>query len=514
MALPIAPTAPRPHSAAWMVTVLLAVPLLLAGLLLTRAGFLSDVHAHFLAEALVINDRGASQLLSLIYPPLPLLLLTPVPQASAAVVLGVLALLGIAALLLRDAWREEKWYLLAVVPLVLLTPIALDLATAHYNEAIGLLLLLIAWRWFVRWVDTGITAYGFQSGLVLALGVFASPLVFPLALILGGAPALFRADSLANYFTGWLILTFPALLALVGWAFAGWVFTGSFDQTPIALVAPPVSFAEVVAYSVVFLAALSLSVVLGAWRMAILMIAPFILLAMSSFVGIGYTFSLGVLLLTLFSLSALPPFPDRISQLLLVTAAVLQLTLLWVAMPWPFPSEISEADREEMALGEQLRRVAPGRVLTDVGDSYRLIARTGSARPFLLPSDELAYNTTLTSALLYVDFVLLRPEAGTAHAVHFDDAPPAGFYPDWRWREYRMYRRQGARPLVLMRRAPQVGTAQAEAAPSSGFETDAPENAEDGARETIRDAFTRRSTPATGAGASPSGERPGSGERR
>jgi hypothetical protein len=438
------------------VTALLAVPLLVAGLLFTKAGLLSDVHAHFLAEALVINDRGASQLLSLIYPPLPLLLLTPFPYQSVAVLLGVLALFGIAALLLRDAWREEKWYLLAVVPLVLLTPASLELASAHYNEAIGLLLLLVAWRWFVRWVDTGITAYGFQSGLILALGVFASPLVFPLALILGGAPALFKGAHLSNYFTGWLILTFPALLAIVGWAFAGWVFTGSFEQTPVALVAPPESFAEVVAYSIVFLAAASLAVVLGAWRMAALMIAPLVLLALSSFVGIGYTFALGVLLLTLFSLAVLPPFPDRSSQLLMVTAAALQLVVLWVAAPWPFPSTISEADYEEIALGEQLREVAPGRVLTDTGDAYRLIARAGTARPFLLPSDAVAYNTTLTSAMLYVDFVLLRPESETAHAVRFDDAPPAGFYPDWQWRSYRMYRRQGARPLDLLQPSPEV----------------------------------------------------------
>ncbi|MFI4983168.1 MAG: hypothetical protein ACHQIO_22685, partial [Nevskiales bacterium] len=77
MAPPAEPAAPRWVRATLALAVVL--PLVLAGVLLARSGWRSDIHGAFLSRVLFAENRGQLQLLGFEYPPLPFLLLLPWP---------------------------------------------------------------------------------------------------------------------------------------------------------------------------------------------------------------------------------------------------------------------------------------------------------------------------------------------------------------------------------------------------------------------------------------------------
>ena len=102
-------------------------------------------------------------------------------------------------------------------------------------------------------------------------------------------------------------------------------------------------------------------------------------------------------------------------------------------------------DVEERRIGAYLATLPPRSVLLDDRIAYRIVARTGTARPFLLPADEL-YPLAESQPAAFVRYVLVpaQPAGGpgsrlAAYAV----TPPRGFDLQAEWPHWRLYVRRG-----------------------------------------------------------------------
>jgi len=194
MASPVtgSPERRAPTWARALAAVAIALPLLVAGLLLAADGFRSDAHGVFLSRALFALDRGELELLGFEYPPLPFLLLVPWPSIIWATIMGAVAVAIIAWLVLDDC-AEQRSALPAVLLVgTLWTPIGLHLVAGNFNETIGLAALYVGWRHYRRWWATRRTVHGLLTGLWLGFAFYTSPLGLAVALVAGAVlPVIF-----------------------------------------------------------------------------------------------------------------------------------------------------------------------------------------------------------------------------------------------------------------------------------------------------------------------------------
>ncbi|GAB5520916.1 MAG: hypothetical protein RhofKO_31670 [Rhodothermales bacterium] len=434
--------------ASWLLPVALVLPPLLLGIEGALAGYLSNAHAQFLAEALMIDSRGDAGLVSWFFPPLPLVLVLIYPKAFMAVVWGAIAMAWLAWFLIKDGWRHNRLVLLASIPLLLFTPLAFNLITANYHEAVSLFFLYLAWRWYGQWLTTGIIAFSFQAGLMMALAAFASPLALPLALMLGLSPSLERVGSFGAYITGWLILTFPALLSVGAWSFAAWVFSGSFAQFTLGITGESVALWEVMILSPIFLVGLVVCLIERMWARVFALVLLFVFVAFAALAGIA-TLSMNVLLLSLLGIAILPDDLSGTSRFILILALIVQAALAWMRVPLPDYTIIPESMQEEHEVAATLAQLGDARVLTDEKTTYRIVAKTGSAYPYVLPTDKEAYFEAYAAPYASVDYVLLH-DAPSELNDRYRERVPVGFFVEKRWDDYTLYRRRSALPLDLI----------------------------------------------------------------
>lgn len=110
-----------------------------------------------------------------------------------------------------------------------------------------------------------------------------------------------------------------------------------------------------------------------------------------------------------------------------------------------------QEDRFELEIGRRLQQAPPRQVLTDDRSAYRLIARTGTARPFLLPPDP-EFLLALNAPEAYVDYILLPTDSVPGVdlvADRYSRRPPDGFVVDATWPGWVLYRRETAPSLFL-----------------------------------------------------------------
>ncbi|MEM1097101.1 MAG: hypothetical protein AAGJ10_21100, partial [Bacteroidota bacterium] len=426
----------------------LVLPPLILGIEGALAGYLSDAHAQFLAEALMIDARGDAGLVSWFFPPLPLVLLMLYPKAFVAVGWGALAMAWLAWFLIKDGWRHNRIVLLAAVPLLLFSPLAFNLIAANYQEAVALFCLYLAWRWYGQWLTTGIIAFSFQAGLMMAVAAFVSPLALPLALMLGLSPSLERTNNFGAYITGWLILTFPALLSIGAWSFAAWVFTGTFAQFTLGITGEAVSLLEVMILAPIFLVGLVVCILERMWERVFALVLLFVFVVFVAIAGIA-TLSLTVLLLSLLGIAILPDELSRTSRFILILALIVQAALAWMRVPIPDYTVISDTMQEEHEVASTLAQLGDARVLTDEKTTYRIVAKTGTAAPYVLPTDGEAYFEAYAAPYASVDYVLLHDEPSELND-RYRERVPVGFFVEKRWDAYTLYRRRNALPLDLI----------------------------------------------------------------
>lgn len=428
---------------ALFLTLLLALPLGLWALWLVQQGVLSDVNAQFVTLARVATERGRLELLGFAYPPLPLALMALWPQPYTTAILGALATGALSFLLAKDAIERERPLLLVGLAALLLSPLALTLVTDRPDEALALWLLLLAWRRFIRWTVTGITAYGFEAGLILGLAIFTTPLALPLAIIFGAALPLYREQPLGAYLTGWLILIFPSLAGLLAWTYTSWLFTGEvlWLYQPADFIRE-LSLTQLLALSPLYLAA-GLRLL---WKIDLRLLVytvPIVLIALGRYLG-AYSPAFEITLLIMFALGAISRRLVLRGKVILVIGALLQLVVLWRALPWP--QQLRSDGRIEQRIGRVLSRVPRDSVLSDDATAYRLLAWS-DAQPFVLPHDPL-YALALSAPERFVDYLLTCPGDSSLH-LRYGNTPPPGFSHDWHYQGCSLYRRSGATPLTF-----------------------------------------------------------------
>jgi len=445
-----------------------AVPLAAAGVFFFLAAaltyradvslWLSHHHAHVIEKALLVLDRGRLELIGFFYPPLPFLLMLSRPSPVFA---GLLAA-GCGAVLVWILTRE-----LSRLPfprpasfgllLGLATPTTFFLFTQSLWEALLLLLLVVARTQCVEFVSRGNTRALFIAGLTLGLAFLANYYVLLFTLPYAFTMLLFarttrRGAGVAAAF----VLVFPMVATILGWMYLSWVFTGE----PLAFTRDPASsmFAflkpdgadlptgwsaalRATAHDVRMTPVYMVIAVVVAWyrpfRLLTLVVCAVFVLVLRTF-GFVFPDYLATVTFTVVALASLPPrTPRQLWPLLLVTA-LLQFGLGW-ALPlrgepaaWQnavTSGEVTPEDREETAIGQSLNQRPARSVLIDDRVGYRIIARAGTARPFLTPVDGL-YALAVSQPARFVPSVLAP--VGRAQVVEAAGQAPAGAHPGLR----------------------------------------------------------------------------------
>lgn len=440
-----------------------------------RSWFLSNQHAHLVAKALLVRDRGRVELLGFVYPPLPFFLLLPWPRP----VLASLWAVGFAAWLALELWqilsrRQLPWLPAFLVWLALVaSPSFLYLATQGMSETLTLVLLVLAWQYYLRFTRGQTTREGFIAGLLLGLAFFAHYYAvaygFVFALLV---PGLWRERRPQAWLAASFVMLFPIIWGVGSWIYLNALFTPDplrflrdptsslFVYTALPSEAPIIGWPMAVSsvlldlwttplyLTVLFLLVWTPRRALGVY------LTPLLLILVARAWGLLYPPAFARLTLTLMALIGMPRLRRPGWGVALALAALAQLLLSWWWVPpgeprmWlerlrrPLPSP---QDREELVLAGMLRDLPRGSVLTDDRVAYRVIARTGSARPFLLPPDT-RYLLAESAPQAFVAYLLVpvQPVANVPGRVSqvYPQQPPPGFQVRYQGQFWLLYQRQ------------------------------------------------------------------------
>ncbi len=431
---------------------IVSLPLLAASIWVTLNGYLSNAHAGFLAKAYLVVDRGRLETVGFSYPPLPLLLLLPKPTVFTPVILGSLFTAALIYYVVTDLYAEKKQMLAVVLLALAASPAIWRLAIDDFSQAMGILLIWLAWRFYRRWLVENYVVYGFYAGMFLGLAVYTTPIALPIALLLAVGTGLLKKLEPLAWAAGALVLVSPTLVSIFIWAYLAWFFTGSwtflyqiFDYSGPS--------ARLLLYSSgPYLVAL----VSLAWRrdreLAFYALAG-LLFPLLALRGVGYSYAMGVMLIDMLALAALSSKILVWERLLLLLAALLQTMVLWSEVPWK--PQATEDMLMERAIGQALAQAAPHSILTDDRFAYPFIAWSGSAKPYLLPADA-GYYMALSQPQAHVSYIFVC-SGGTRLSQFYDKNPPEGFVESWRYKKCRFYLKAGAPPLLIAPQAPRRG---------------------------------------------------------
>lgn len=464
---------PRPAWSSAASVVLLALPFVLMAVSAYAGSYLSNQHAHLIEKALLIRDRGRPELMGFVYPPLPFLATLiwshPIVPSMVAALVG-----GATAWLLWRQLRLLRMPRLAAVLLLVLPmslPTSLYLASQSLGEMLALFLLLLAWVHYLAFTQDGQTRSGFLAGMVLALAFFADHFAalyaVPFALF---APFFVRERGNGASRAAAVVVLFPVLAAIAAWSYVNWVFVGD----PLHFLSDPASSVFVYARADapafiggswgqavkatgrdLFSTPLYLAsgvLVARIWpSRALAFLVPLAVVAAVRAHGMYYPDYFAISTFTVVALAALPrQMPARAWPICLL-AAVLQIGMAYASSPrmqdarWGtvvLTGRVAAADEQEQAIGAYLAQYPPHSILTDDRTSYRIVARAGTARPFLLPADP-GYALARSQPAAFVPYVLVPEQSpsGFAPQVAADATvrPPNGARLRAAWPGWRLY---------------------------------------------------------------------------
>lgn len=332
----------------WLLRLLLSLPFVALSLSAWRAEAPTPLN--------VVTDDAGNAIrwgsgdfgwISAAYPPVPVGIAGVLPGGTLALGLVGAFVAGalIHSLVERLVRRETPaWLVVLLVATLAATPFFGYMASASLAEFLGFSLVTIAMAGFLRFAMDGDTDGGFQAGLLLGLAAACDASTVVFALFLGlAAPFVahrrFRASPLVGRASA-AVLAFPAVMAVLGWAFLEWRFTGSAFavlQRSIAAAEPSwSSLGSVTTAVAVVMTQLPLFVLCGILlflrrRPALIgYLLPFPALVLSLWLGLRAPSGLTVMLYTALALLAVPARPSRPVAALLAVAAVGQLALTWV----------------------------------------------------------------------------------------------------------------------------------------------------------------------------------------
>jgi hypothetical protein len=472
---------------------LFSMPFMILAFLPKRHGFVSAEHSHAVFDALVAKGNGQLDQLGQNAAPLVGTFAYLVPSLLGLRVLAALA----AGAATWVVWRQLAGVRLAPGLRALLlagfatSPAMLFLSDAAASQMITLLLLLVAWRLYLRFVTLGVTWSGFAAGLVLALAFFCdfTSILYVIPFAIAAPKALFRGvrvhpqDRFQAAVTGFLVIALPAMFALAAWCYATWIISGNpfgfSDQVPLdgtqplftgtqrALEAMAGDLVRVPLYPLVALALLTRN-----RRTLVAYLFPLILttaLRLAGHAG-NEAFTLatyhGFALIGVIALAQRWPQRLRMSWAhrsarnslvaFLVVVGSVQLTVnLTYSLRSPEPQAWRSAILDGQTLEAESVSAEVGRVLADRrshsvladDNAYKLIARHGTIDPYVMPSDarfELAHSAPQD----WVDHILVNtsPSAYDHLSQDFSGLVPS-FYTDYEWPGWRVLTRVGATPV-------------------------------------------------------------------
>ncbi|WP_152917997.1 hypothetical protein [Ardenticatena maritima] len=463
-----------------------AIPFLWLAVWVHSLGFISDTHAVFTAKVLLALDRGRLEFVGFTYPPLPFLLTMLAPSPLTPSIWSALAAGATAWLLWQHLWqtRFSTGILVLLLVAMAITSSSAYVATQSLDEMSTLFFFLLAWRFFLGFTHRRETWGGFAAGLVLGLAFFFHAYAVLFGVLYALATPFFRVlppdipprKRWQALLTSSVIVAFPSLLAFGTWTYINWLFTGDALRFLAEPASPVYAFLHPAATPVYGLVAavrtvvsdllhLPLVIAIGVIvayhtpdRLFAFLIAPLIILLVRA-MGLAYppTFAAGTL--SVMALAALPRRASPRWRMLLVPAALLHIAIGLFAPPaqsitreWGLfllQGTPREADLREQAIAERLRLAPPGSILADDHTAYRLIARAGTARPFLLPVDG-DFTAAVQAPRRFVRYVLVaeQPVPGEALAPRYATQAPPGFVLEAAWPGWRLYRRLDTPPLL------------------------------------------------------------------
>ena len=423
-----------------------ALPLAVAGLFVVLAAalvgraetslWMSNHHGHVIEKALLALDRGRVELIGFMYPPLPFLLMLPKPSTLVAGLLAAACGGAIVWILTRTLLRASLPPAAAAgAVLGLATPSMFFLFTQSLWEALLLVLLLVGWGQAIEFIWRGNVRAGAIAGLTVGLAFLASYYAMLFALPFALAALLFvRTDRRGAGPAAAVMILFPALAALLSWMYLSWVFTGdflSFTRDPssslFAFLRPeaadlPRDWTSALSATGRDLMMAPLYVVMAAvlaWyrplRVPVLLVFGVFVLGLRAF-GFVLPDYFAVVAFTIVALASTPARLPRSVVALVVLTALVQGGINWRT---PLRGEAAEwqtvvvtgvaraADREELAVGQLLAGRPARSILVDDRADYRVIARAGSARPFLTSVDPL-YGPAVSQPARFVPSMLAR----------------------------------------------------------------------------------------------------------
>ncbi len=448
MASPGTISRPEPLAPRWvrgLLALAVAAPLLGVGLMLARAGWRSDVHGEFINHVLFATDRGQLQLLGFEYPPLPFLLLLPWATETWAMLLGAVAIFGLAWLVLDDCTAHRSMLPFLLLVGMLWTPIGISLVASDFNEAVGLFALYFGWRHYRRWWETRQTIHGLLTGLWLGLAFYTSPLGLALALVAGVVlPLVFPRLQIPPFASQLVLLVFPGIAATATWAYLSWVFTHrvAFPFTPWEPASP--GFLTIVVWTLPYLLVVLLALLRPRATTAGVVL-PFVLLVAANRAGWHFSLAFATGLLTLVAIIALPKDLDRWRRSAVVGVVLAQAALAWWLVAWPKPTTDDLAAR---AVAEALSTTPPRSILIDDRWATHLLKWVPSMAPYLTTRD-VGFELALAYPAAKVRYVMVTQD-DEGLSLDADVHPPVGFVVDWSWNGYTLYRRPDA-PRISVR---------------------------------------------------------------
>jgi hypothetical protein len=389
-------------------------------------------------------DRGRLELLGFEYPPLPFFLLAPWPSTLATLLLGGIAVTGLAWVVIGECTDRRSILPLVLLTAVLWNPIGAQLVVSDFNEAVGLLALYIGWQQYRRWWSTRQTVYGLYTGLWLGLAFYTSPLGLALALLAGAIlPVIFPRLQIPPFASQFVLLAFPGVAATATWAYLSYVFVGrvALPFTPWATDAPGLLtiLTWTVPYLLVALLALSRRSVTTAG-----VFLPLLLLLVADWIGWAFSLAFAVALLTLVAIVALPRDLSRPTRALVGLVALAQMVAAWVVMPWP---ALAPRDHAARAVASALASAPPRSILLDDRVAEPLLKWSPSVANYLTTRDT-GFDLAVADPQRYVRYVLatMTTDGLTLDA---DRRPPADFVLEWRWAGYALWRHPDAPSLPV-----------------------------------------------------------------
>lgn len=456
-----------------IVLLCLSVPYMIVGWLAYGRSFMSDEHARLVSNALVTLDLGRTELIGFVYPPLPFLLLLPWPHPLAATILT--AIMGGAVVL--TLWSHVGGLpfplpaRVALVLAVVMAPSSIFIMTQSLVETLALLLLVFSWSSFLEFVREGNTRSGFAAGLALGAALFVSQyaLLYAALYVLLAPTLLVNKQPKAEQSIA-LVLLFPVVVSSCTWAYVSWAFTGdplhflrdagaslyssgvvSHDQLVLGWPLAIRSSLRDLAASPLFLVVAALVGFKHPSRLPILILPIGVITAVRA-LGLVYPDHFAVATYGVTALIALRSDSHRMLWPVLMAAAVMNVA---AGLALPMQGEMGEwgsalkggraadAGHEERAIGVRLATLATRSVLTDDRIAYRLIARTGSARPFLLPPDS-SYKLAEGQPARFVSHILVPSQpldSSDRIGALYPKVRPFGFDKTEGWTNWQLYGR-------------------------------------------------------------------------